>query len=145
MTGITNPAEEYFKDGAWGWDGTAWRKLNLLFGYYDRYVEAVSAVAVGGGNADTQTTAVPAGYVYLIQCIAVKHNAAAAVEVTCGFFGEGIGVFLMQESLAPNVWKPFFTVGVSCKVGDYVRAWATAPGAGKTLYLRVWGNIMKVT
>jgi len=27
MPGITNPAEEYFKDGLWGWVATAWKKL----------------------------------------------------------------------------------------------------------------------
>lgn len=27
MPGITNPAEEYFKDGLWGWAATLWEKL----------------------------------------------------------------------------------------------------------------------
>jgi len=27
MSGITDPTEEYFKDGTWAWDGTRWQKL----------------------------------------------------------------------------------------------------------------------
>jgi len=34
MSGITNPNEEYFKDGLWGWDSTAgvWVKLKVTTG-----------------------------------------------------------------------------------------------------------------
>lgn len=27
MSGITDPTEQYFKDGSWAWDGTRWQKL----------------------------------------------------------------------------------------------------------------------
>lgn len=29
MSGITDPTEQYFKDGLWGWDGVRWQKLSV--------------------------------------------------------------------------------------------------------------------
>lgn len=43
MTGITNPAEEYFKDGLWAWNGTAWVKVTVDAG-------GRLEVVVGGGD-----------------------------------------------------------------------------------------------
>jgi len=39
---ITQSTEEYFKDGLWGWNGTVWKKLSLLWGYTDSIVETRS-------------------------------------------------------------------------------------------------------
>jgi hypothetical protein len=63
---ITDPTEEYFKDGGWGWDRTRWRKLGLVWGYTDRYAESVSAINVDAGTQRAYGTAVPAGEVWQV-------------------------------------------------------------------------------
>lgn len=110
MSGITNPAEEYFKDGTWawdpaggkwlkliidpltdhlmvdpgddfevhqttpadmrtgshGWDGAAWRKLPMVWGYYDVYSEVEAANDVGAGDATLTFSTVPDGEVWVV-------------------------------------------------------------------------------
>ena len=77
MTGITNPTEEYFKDGLWGWDGTRWQKAGLPLWYRTSYFEDL------GGTATSTTwnkysTAVPAGYIYIISTVSLRNGTRAA-------------------------------------------------------------------
>jgi len=79
MPGITNPTEEYFKDGLWGWDGTRWRKAGLLFSYTAEILgQAVDTTASTGVN-DLLGTAVPAGEVWVITAMEV-HNITSGVS-----------------------------------------------------------------
>jgi len=49
MPGITNPAEEYFKDGLWGWVSTAWKKLVATAG-------GALHIQFAGQEADVEVT-----------------------------------------------------------------------------------------
>lgn len=79
MPGITDPAEEYFKDGLWGWNGTAWRKAGLLFSYGGQVLgQVVVASATAGTNILTGDS--PAsGEVWVITAMEV-HNTASPVS-----------------------------------------------------------------
>lgn len=111
MPGITNPAEEYFKDGQWawdpagaewlkliidpltnrlvidhpgdlevvqpvpndlrvgnyGWDGVAWRKLPMVWGFSSRYAEDEYMLDTPAGNQTLTFSTVPAGEVWVVQ------------------------------------------------------------------------------
>jgi len=67
MPGITDPSEQYFKDGLWGWDGSQWRKLPLVWGYSEDYSEKVVESDVPAGSVTIDLSTVPAGEVWVIQ------------------------------------------------------------------------------
>lgn len=188
MPGITNPAEEYFKDGQWawdpaggvwlkliidpltnrlvidhpgdlevvqpvpndlrvgnyGWDGSAWHKLPMVWGYSGRWVDYEHASAEGAGDAVADCTPVAAGEVWVLQAVAYSHNAAAAKDLGIDLITTGHDMLLVRDyDVAPNVWQRW---SGECVLAyqDFVRASAYAPGAGKSIYVRVWGYKMKV-
>jgi len=166
MTGITDPSEEYFKDGLWGWaattweklvssggrlfaalhgwDGSAWRKLPMLFGYSDRWVQYVIGNAAGAGDATATTAAVGDGYVYVLQGFAFMHAAVAAKATSVNLVTTGDDFRLYHSlTLAPTAYVTKFCEMVM-KKDDYVQLVVTAPGAGIAARLRVWGYKMKV-
>jgi len=188
MPGITNPDEEYFKDGLWawdpagakwlkliidpltnqlsvavnndaeihqttpadltpgicGWDGSAWHKLPLVWGYSDRWVEYAMGVATGAGDAVAATAAVGAGYVYVLQSAAVYHNAGANkyVEIYVGTPGAYCPVY--QNSALPSGTWGVAAPSAVLKYEDTAFCVCVTPGDGKQVLLRVWGYKMKI-
>lgn len=144
MSGITNPAESYFKDGIWGWDGSRWRKLPMLFGYSEPWRQIVTATAVGAGDAFISTTAVAAGYVYVLQHLSAFHDAGVNKDTSVWTDDGSVQVTVLPRATTTTgidrVWggEMLFTEG------DVVTAFVAAPGAGKKIYLSVWGYKMKV-
>lgn len=65
MPAITDPNEPYFKDGIWGWDGALWRKLPLVFGYSDTYLDLTHALGTGG-DLGLNLSVVPAGEIWVV-------------------------------------------------------------------------------
>jgi len=142
--GITNPAEEYFKDGLWGWDGSQWRKLGLLFGYYDRWVERQRETNAAAGQNSLQTDAVPAGYIYILDAI-VTMNLNKAVTHLKRVVGDGIEVELSIATAVPTATHDtLFPISIVLKPGDYVKVYFLACDAGDDLFLEVWGYKMKI-
>jgi len=130
--------------GICGWDGSAWRKLPLVWGYSDRWVEYVTSTASGGGNASVDSAAVDTGLVHVLQFCAVRHNAGANKHVEAYLKSLTEYIPLFQDLAAvTDTWYPFTVNGV-LKATDRVSAIVVAPGDGKAIYLRMWGYKMKV-
>ena len=66
MPGITDPAEAYFKDGLWGWDGSVWRKLPLLFGYSESLAQWIRETNATAVEDTLDLGAVPEGEIWVI-------------------------------------------------------------------------------
>jgi hypothetical protein len=81
MSGITNPAEKYFKDGLWTFDGTVWRPQNQLFAYRDSYWQQVSNLSPGAGIITLNGTAVPAGEVWVVTNMYARNDTTATSTV----------------------------------------------------------------
>lgn len=81
MTGITNPAEPFFKDGIWGWDGTQWRKLPLVFGWSDTYAESEILNDVAAGNHSLTFSTVPAGEIWVVTYWSAYSDQSNAVRI----------------------------------------------------------------
>ena len=145
MTGITNPTEEYFKDGTWGWDGTQWRKAGLLWSYSDRYVERAKNESAAAGNNNLEGSTVPAGEVWVVQGVLVM-NEYTATQCNVFLTISGVGYTLTERvTLAPNVWYHFAINPAIMKAGDYLRAFFSNCQAGDALYMDINGYKMKVT
>lgn len=143
MTGPTDPAEEYFDKGSWGWDLSAWHKLPMLWGFSARWHETVVGVAAGAIE-DLFTTAVPAGYCYVLNA-ADCYNVSSACDRNIAAYDSGAVAILISESA---VLAAVHTVTgyqyIVLEEGDQVRARFTACNVGDTLALRVWGFTMAV-
>jgi len=188
MSGITNPAEEYFKNGLWawdpaagvwlkliidpltnqlsvavnndaevhqtapadlaagahGWDGSAWRKLPLVWGYSEEWGEQKIGTAAGAGNATTHTVAVPGGYVYVLSALAIIQTSGAAQRVYAQLVRGVLAIALVDEATATSGQSYCWHGHVPLKEDDYVEAVCVAPGDGQAVHLRVWGYKMKV-
>lgn len=83
MPGITNPAEPYFKDGVWGWDGSAWHKLPMLFGYSDVWSEVKNSLNVAAGDLVVYFDTIDPGQVVVVTNFNLRcaQNNATWVEL----------------------------------------------------------------
>jgi hypothetical protein len=81
MSGITDPSEEYYKDGLWGWDGSQWRKLTLQFGYTGIYVSQVVNTNLAAGTNNLSDTAVPAGEIHVITNILIRYVGTPPTQI----------------------------------------------------------------
>jgi len=62
---------------AHGYDGTLWRKLPLLWGYTDRFTQVLSETKSGDGQYSRSSTAVPPGYIHILQIAWIKNESGA--------------------------------------------------------------------
>ena len=145
MTGITNPTEEYFKDGTWGWDGTQWRKVGLLFGYYDRLAgKTVKDNATAGTNIIDSAT-VPAGELWVVQAIAGINLNTAITKIRLVLTVGSISVGLKDDVPSVANWWVTWTGEVVLKEGDKIQGAFFGCSAGDDLILGWWGYKMRVS
>lgn len=144
MLGITNPAEKYFKDGTWGWDGSVWRKLPMVWGYSAHYCEALSGVATGGGNADVVLATVDPGEVWVIESVTMDHDAGAAKHISVHAYNNGCRQVIFDAIAADSGIYYIWNGRVTLPSGGNMFARAYAPGDGKKLNVNVWGYKMKI-
>ena len=188
MPGITDPAEEYFKDGLWawdpaggvwlkliidpltnrlvvdhpgdievvqpvpadlcvanyGWDGAAWRKLPLIWGYSDRYAETVSNLSAVAGVNILLGTVVPPGQVWVVQSIAASDNTSVAGTLTLEVFGAAVEGMVKYDAALVAGAQTVWTGNIVMLENDRVRAVFTGCTLNDDLYLRTWGYKMRI-
>lgn len=143
--GITDPAEAHFRLGLWGHDGTVWRKLNLLWGFYDRFEENLSETKSGDGAFQAYSTVVPAGEVHVLQNAHLVNNTRAGGVTTISLYGTG-GPYYVATGAAPAVNVGVIINGAwVLKAGDKVRLRMNTCLDGDSIIAGVWGYKMKVT
>ena len=118
MTGITSPAEEYFKDGLWGWDGTQWRKIGLLLGYEDRYAEVESADDVSAGTNTLTFTAVTPGEIWVITAFTADCEQANPSTVLLYAKCDGVYIHLKREAYTVAKTTVEMPTHIVLKAGD---------------------------
>jgi len=110
------------------YDGSAWRKSNLLWGYNSRLVETLSGTTIADDNT-LITTAVPAGGLCQIM---IRKDADE--------YG-----WIFSESV-----DPYTALGVTVgswplEEGDVLRGYFRSMAADKSIFFAIWGYIMDVT
>jgi hypothetical protein len=144
MAGPTNPIEEHFDKGQWGFDGTLWRKLNLLWGYNDRWLEQVVNLAAPLGWAYLDSAAVPPGYVYIAHATAGVNQVTNPAHVAHGInIGGARYWFNTVPTPGINVYACWTAVQVF-KVGDKGTVGFEGCAAGDILVAQWFGYMMKV-
>jgi len=144
MPGITDPSEAYFKDGIWGFDGTVWRKLPLVWGYSDRYVEQVVEPDATVDDV-LDTTPVTAGEVWVVTNISAFNNNHAFSLLQVQAMSNGVVGPQLIYQIDPVAKVPYMWNGtVILKYDDYLRAEFTGNTADDYIFLRVWGYKMAI-
>ena len=144
MPGITNPAEAYFKDGGWSWDGTVWRKQPMMFGYSDRYSEVESSVNVAAGSHNLDFTVVPAGEIWVVNAISARCSTAnpSSISVLLNL-GGNTHYLLVQTTVV--AWIPEIALGAFVlKEGDFVRATFAGCSLNDDIYAQASGYKMSI-
>ena len=145
MSGITDPTEEYFKDGLWGWDGTQWRKLSLLFGYSGPYSENPSNLNLPAGTSNLAGSTVPAGEVWVVQGMLAAVISSTCTELMLGFWN-GVAIIFCKQVLPPVSGHFYDYQGTLILAAGYyplIRVYGMT--AGDVAYLYAWGYKMKVS
>ena len=144
MSGPTNPTEEHFDKGQWGYDGTLWRKLNLTWGYNDRWLEQVVVAPAPAGWNFLETAAVPAGYVYVAHVVVGVDQITNPAEI---LFGINVGgsryYFNRQPAPGVNVYA-FWTANQVFKSTDKGVVAIGGVVLNDSLVAQWWGYKMKV-
>lgn len=166
MPGITNPAEEYFKDGLWGWastlweklvssggrlftalhgwDGDSWQKLPMLWGYSDVWRDAKSATDVTAGDDVITFTVVDTGEVVVITNFCLRCSQANADRVELRAYVDGLAILLRSRATLV-AWD---SIDVQCNVvlnvDDYLAFYYKGASAGDDFYAYACGYKMEV-
>lgn len=128
-----------------GWDGAAWRKLPLVWGYSDRLAEYQSEDDATAGINYLTFTAVPAGYVYVVEAVDGynANHAPLSIEIQACV---GSVVARLYRNSDPVVNVPDVLVGrFTLTAGDVVRVRFEGCTLNDNLRAHYWGYKMKVT
>lgn len=188
MPGITDPAEEYFKDGQWawdpagaewlkmildpltnrlvvdhpgdievvqpvpndlrvgnyGWDGSAWRKLPLIWGYSDVYHETIADDNASVTFDALATSVVPNGEVWVITYMIAFDIDNAITKLTLLVHDGTTGYTLREKVTIAAGVEIIFTGYAVLKKDWYTEAHFWGCTAGDNIRLHVHGYKMKV-
>jgi len=188
MSGITNPAEEYFKNGLWawdpaagvwlkliidpltnqlsvavnndaevhqtapadlaagahGWDGAAWHKLPMVWGYSGRYSERKREEDVTADDHYLTFALVPAGEVWVVTSYTAFCTTANPSWMSLGVIQEAVelAVALQVPVVADTLLAMSATLVL--KAGDRLRTTFLGCAAGDDLRSDACGYKMKV-
>jgi len=139
MTGITNPTEEYFKDGIWGWDGSQWRKLGISLSYHSQLSQSKTLTVSTGGTNTVSTDTVESSCLWIMQLVcAIDDNTLPTRLTICVNRNSVIYPLFDIIPSGANVWFAELLNFVLVP-GDRVDATFFGCNVGDTLYLRVLG------
>lgn len=188
MPGITNPAEEYFKDGVWGyvttawkklvataagalhiyiagqaadvevkqvkpwlltpgifgWDGSGWHRLPMLWGYSDNYAQnTVVADAAAGANTITFSTC-PAGQVWVVTSVIAFDWNNAISGITIELYDGSVACALRRKIAVAKDEEVRFTGHIYLKESSRVRVVFDGVTLDDGLRASIGGYKMKV-
>lgn len=141
---VRQTVASYLVNSGYGWTGSAWRKLPMLWGYSSHFAESVTGTASGAGDAATSTTAVSAGEVFVLQHITATHSAATAKVLYSTVDVGAVSMAMSHELSAIPGLTYFWSGSLLLPEGAQVKAGVVSPGDGKQVVLTVWGYKMSI-
>jgi len=141
---VTQTAPADLTPGIEGWDGSAWHKLPMLWGYSARWAEIEGFTVTAAGTYTFTTAAVPAGYVYKLELATISNVTGARGEAIISIY-YGMVMWACAYKLAPGIREPtVFTGAITLCQGDQVRITQAACQVGDGIRVAVWGYKMRV-
>lgn len=104
-----------------GWDGSQARKLPLLWGFSDQYVERANFTSTGAAWTYANGTAVPAGEVWVVSCLRGRHTDAVARDTILIAHAGGQDVQIERNATLAGYALLPFDGQLTLVAGDYIR------------------------
>jgi len=130
--------------GIHGYDGAAWRKLSLLWGYTDRYAEQKVHTMTAGVTYSMPFTAVADGYVHRITGFSLTSSKNAAVALPYANFGGTLMVINPPHTVVANVYHAVSPFDLVLKKDDFIQFNWSGVAVNDVLVVYVWGYKMAV-
>lgn len=129
---------------AHGYDGAAWRKQPIIWGYSDRMSEVVTYFTPGSGDYIMYFTEVPAGEVHLLNTM-ISQNSHKSVQHEYAI-SDGTNWFPIYPYGTPAINEFRFTgyIQFVMKGGDQARIIFKANDASNYLTGMIWGYKMEL-
>jgi len=144
MVGPTNPSEEHFHRGLWGFDGNVWRKLQLLFGFGGVVEGSVSNTSLDAGANTLPGDTVPSGEIWIIENIAVTYVGTPPTSFRVAAIGLAGGITLFTESSVVSGVYTSWGGRVTLQAGDHLAAIVAGATDGDALYFHYAGYRMEI-
>lgn len=143
--GITNPGEEYFKDGGWSWTGSEWIKGGLPFEYESQVIGSVVEATGDAGRNDLVGPAVPPGYIWVITAM-MAFNAQHGLSLVQLGVLQGANLYLVAATGALLVNVGYSWSGnLYLVAGDKPQAKLDGVTLNDYLYFAYAGYQMRIT
>ena len=98
MSGITDPSEQYFKDGGWSWNGSIWIKGGLPFEYASQVLVRTQAWTPVSTIGHVFSAAVAANEIWVVTAIAAENLTNTTTERRLGVVSGGVYYFLAVDA-----------------------------------------------
>jgi len=113
--------------------------------YYDVWNECVTQAFSSGGNVNITTSAVPTGYLYIVQSIVINHSDNTARYCDLSKYSSGtLYVLYINPSQATSEY-PTFRSTLLLKEGEYLRFYLAGGSANVLLQIWVCGYKVRLT
>ena len=137
-------AEVGYLAGLCGHTGEDWRKLQMLWGYYDTVAELLLNDDLAAGYNSLLGAVVPAGEVWRITAASIRYVGTVPDSIMVGAVIDPTTVFVIaQESPVSNLWYPAL-LDLVLKEGDRMSFVVFGATATDDLYGRYAGYKMRL-
>jgi len=143
MTQTLTP-EGAIKHANLGWDGSAWHKLPMMFGWSDTYAEQISSLTMPAGNSSLNGSIVPAGEVWVVNGLSVAVTSTSCTNIIVVYAIVGANLVLGEQFAPVNGRYYLFTPGFVMKAGQYAYARFYGMTLNDNAFVNLWGYKMKV-
>lgn len=145
VQGPTQPTEEYFNRGLWGYDKTRWRKLALVWGFSDTYGEKIQNTNLSVGSNSVSGSVVPAGEVWVVSHVLIIYTGTSPTFIRGQALLGAVYVDLFRQPSPVSGQSYSRQLSISMKAGDKVLATVSGATAGDALEAWFAGYKMAVT
>ncbi len=149
-TGITDPTEEYFKDGVWGWDTVQqkWRKVLVYASGYlhvasagtDTYLEEIHKTVTDPVINYLYSTYVPANQVWILDSIVAMTYGYPCSDIVLAV-NTGTDNYIIARKKNPAAGEIVYNrTPIHLFPGQRIEASFTLTQTGDYLYLNIVGH-----
>jgi len=127
-----------------GWDGSAWHKLPMTWGYSDQYAERVVDTTMPAGHSNLNGSSVTDGEVWRVTGASFIVFSTSCTEVRLSFNVGGVSFFL-DSVLTPSSGQFYsFLCDLTLKKDNFMFFRFYSLTLNDDAYIHFWGYKMKV-
>jgi hypothetical protein len=141
---ITDPAQPFFKDGQWAWDGSQWRRQPLMFGFSGVAGESLSNTNLSAGVNNLDSTPVVAGEIVVVRQVSFAYIGTVPLYIVLYAVSVALGPFLLTEYTPVSAQECRAQCFQILEEGHYLRCHVPNATAGDDLYFKYSGYKMSI-